>query len=221
MVTVNLPPLLASTLPKAKDMPIGDLFGARFFGLFLPILSAKTRRDLYREVDETVFEYVAFKMLLMPSIMEEISREEGGLEGFLQRNNQANWEALADNPKLELSSSDKRMILEVLKGQFEIYHLFSKAEESKKEFAAIAIVDGFRPLQGIDLCLTAILFIAQGYLKPGSPNTLHWLCLAMKRCMKEFEGAVFAYNPELLRRLSTSGQTISTEEMESRLGLRG
>ena len=213
MVTLNLPPSLATILPVTEKTPIRGLFEE----LFVSVVKGDRRRDINKALEETVFEYVAFKTLFMPSIIEEIPKDTGDTERFLQKSNEANWEILANNSQLGLSSADKRVILDGLKGQFDIHRLLNEVQEPNKEYAALAILDGFWAIQGIDLCLTLILFIARGYIEPGSPKTLHWLCLAIKRYLGEFFVATFVNNPELMRRLAAAGKTVSTEEMEDDL----
>jgi hypothetical protein len=104
-----------------------------------------------------------------------------------------------------------------LKAQFVIQHLLDEARESDKPFAAAGIFDGLLGIQGIDLYLVSILYIAKGLAEPASPKALHWLCLAMEWYIGRFVASVLVNNPELMRRLETAGETISTEEMEEKL----
>jgi hypothetical protein len=106
MVTLNFPPTLATTLSIADEIPINlvDEF-------IVPIVKGERRRDINKAIKETIFDYLALKTLFIIPVMEEILEDKGDPEELLRRSNGIYLQILGDSPHLELSASDKQMIL--------------------------------------------------------------------------------------------------------------
>jgi hypothetical protein len=211
MYTLNFPPTLATTLSMADEIPIKMVDE-----LIVPIVKGESRRDINKALKETIFDYLAFKTMFIIPFMEEILQDKGNPEELIRRSNGVYLQVLSDSPHLELSALDKKVILRALRAQFVINHLLDEARESDKPFAAAGIFDGLLGIQGIDLCLVSILYIAKGLAEPASPKGLHWLCLAMNWYIDRFLASVLVNDPELVERLKVAAEIISNERMEKK-----
>lgn len=111
-------------------------------------------------------------------------------------------------------------MLEALRWQANLAKFIGEvAKGENSEWLTAAFVDGFWAIQKADVCISAAALIAQGKLQAPHKETLHWLSVAARQFQNEFDDALFANNPELMRRLATGGKVVSTEALERRLGL--
>jgi len=181
---------------------------------------ADNARELRRYLGEAVPEYMAVNWA-MAKHLEEAARERGGWSELVHDIHGELFQMLNTGATDIFLAVDRRILLDVLKQNTRLVDLLTKVPAENARALNSALMDGIAALQKLDLIITTIALIASKEVAIENTRVLHWLCLAARWYLREFQSALFANNPVLRNRLSHESRTISNEEMEHRLGLSG
>jgi hypothetical protein len=132
------------------------------------------------------------------------------------------WESLASQPSSVFSKSDRLILMEAMRVPSEITELEEETPPENMPALYSAMADAYWVLLKIQLGIFAASLIQAGELKPLDHRVPHWICIALRGYINEWQSALFANNPVLQERLSRpleSLNLITTEELERRLGL--
>jgi hypothetical protein len=132
------------------------------------------------------------------------------------------WESLASQPSSVFSKSDRLILMEAMRVPSEITELEEETPPENMPALYSAMADAYWALLKIQLGIFAASLIQAGELKPLDHRVPHWICIALRGYINEWQSALFANNPVLQERLSRpleSLNLITTEELERRLGL--
>jgi hypothetical protein len=214
-------PVLIGLRREATDKTF-QLLMTRMLDSLGPLMSARSPRLLRRMIDRVVLDYLPFKMLASAKLLKP-ALEEGktGSESLGEVVGEV-WQGLASTSGDIFSDSDRRIIMEVMKMQADIGLLADQTPQENVPALYSAVADAFWSIQKIDVATLAVGAIQYGELTPQHEKIVHWLCLALRQYLKEWQSALFGNNPVLQERLSRpleSLNTITTEELERRFGL--
>ena len=220
MTTEVLGSAIALQNQRLSSPPEWDVMLDRATNLLQPLMAARNSKHLRRLIDSTVIDYVPVKSLMVATISAhrvEYAQTSGELTNSI---NTAIFDELSAHGEGIFSPSDKIIFLNVLKSQAEFVNLVETIPPENKPAFVAAFFDGYWAIQKIDICVTAILCVVSEYISPQHANIIHWLCLAMRRYLKEWQSALFLNSPALHDRLlRRSPNLISHDDMRQRLGL--
>jgi hypothetical protein len=187
-----------------------------------PLMSAQSPRVLRRMIDKIVLDYLPFKMLASAKLFKPaLEKGKTGSE-FMSELVGEVWQGLGSKSSDIFTDSDRRIITEVMKMQAEIVLLADQTSPENVPALYSAVADAFWSIQKIDVATMAVGAIQYGELTPQHEKIVHWLCLALRQYVKEWQSALFSNNPVLQERLSRpldELKTISLDELEEELGL--
>jgi len=217
MTSIAIDPHLVAA--QAIEANLASPLARRLLELFTPLLEAEGPRQFQTTLDQAVVDYMPFKFIVAFALASK-AQEEGKTLGDATREvNQEVFSALAESGHSLFAPGDRKMLLAAFRWLSRIGRVGEQVLKGHKEAFTAAFVDGFWALQKADVCLSTAIFVSRRQLPLTHAKAAHWLCLALRRSQQEFDDAVFANNPELMKRLATPSKTITNSELERRLGL--
>jgi hypothetical protein len=214
-------PALIGLHREATDKTL-QLLITRMLNLVRPLMNAQSPRLLRRMIDRVVLDYLPFKMLVSAKLLTPALEEDKTGSELMGELVGEGWQGLASQSSDIFSESDRHIIMGIMKMQGEIGLLADQTPPENVPALYSAFADAFWSIQKIDVATLTIGAIQYGELTPQHEKVIHWLCLALRQYLKEWQSALFSNNPVLQERLSRpleSLNTITTEELERRLGL--
>ena len=218
MVTKLVGTSLSTHLPTTSNDPQLEWFVSQLLCSVRSLAQVHNARNLRRLFDELVPKYTFMKWVLHEQ-WEEAAKKQGGVTELVRDVHGELYEILNKGGTDIFLPGDCSILLDVLKENSRLAELSSKIPTENEPALYSAIMDGFAALQKLDLAITAIALVASQEVAIKDNRILHWLCLAARSYLKQFQSALFANNPVLRNRLTKKARTISNEEMELRLGL--
>lgn len=212
---------LASISMTSNDA-LHKFMADRILDAVKPLMTANNPRHLRRIANDVALIYIPLKFFISTGLVASLIESEHSPTEFWGLINAEIWQSLSARSDVVSSKSDRLIITEALKTQAELATLSENTQPENKPALLSAIIDAFWALQKLDICLTALMAIHSRDLQPQHKDVTHWLCLAIKRYLGEWQSALFANDPVLRERLSKppeSIQTISMEELDRRHGL--
>ena len=207
---------------REDDDPEWRMLMTRTAEIMQPLLMANNSKQLRRRVERSVSDYTPIRVLLGFKLVSAASEAKQSGEDLVAEINAEIWDALGSESKVPCLPADRKILMEVLRHQAEFAALAENVPFENKAALLAAFMDGYWALQKLDLCISTVLFIALMELRTQRDETVHWLCLAARHYLNEWQSALFANDPVLQERLSRpleSLKTISSEEMRNRLEL--
>jgi len=220
IVLATSPSLIQLRDARAQNPDIEFLI-RKWTSLLGLLVEAGNAKRLRATVKAQVVDYVALNNVSFAvgaSALYEIQADQGILVWL----NAEVLSALASSHNESLSRKDKETLLDVTKSLALLEELQAGTPKANSESLAAALVEGFWALQKVTMCLFALVLTLDGTLKPGNEYVAHWLCLAMRDYLEEWNTALMSHNPVLHARLvQNPGETtiLTTEELERSLGL--
>ncbi len=219
MVSTTIPGIALLAHDHALDEATRQALTRRFSALVAPLLQATSAAQFKATLKKIAVDYVPFRSLFTTNQALETQRTNESVHDAYQRLNKDLWQALSTRGATALQAGDRAILLTVLKRQMDIPLLWENASTENRLQLFSAVLDGYWALLKLDLCISIVAFTVAGALRPKEEPFLHWSCLAARDALKEWESALFQHDPELRRRLTTSGKTLTTEEVERSLGI--
>jgi len=209
-------------LKEAREQdPAIDFLIERWTDLLGSLVEAGNAKRLRATVKAQVVDYVALSnvsLAVAGSVLDEIPADRGILVWL----NAEVLSAMASSKIESLSRKDKETVLEVTKSLALLEDLEARTPKANSGLLAAALVEGFWAMQKVTMCLSALALTLDGTLKPGNEHVAHWLCLAMRDYLEEWNTALMSHNPVLQARMAQNPDDagfLTTEELERRLGL--
>ena len=218
MVTKLVETPLSTPLPVASDDPQLEWLRSQLLYSVHSLGQVHNARNLRRSIAELATKYTFVKWV-MHRQLEEAAKKRGGWTELVRDMHSELYQVLNTGMKDIFLPGDRTILLDVLKENSRFVKLCDNIPNENTSSLYSAIMDGFAALQKLDLAITAIALIASKEVEIEDTRILHWLCLAARSYLRQFQSALFVNNPVLRNRLTTKARTISNEEMESRLGL--
>ena len=201
--------------------PVIEFVIGRWTALLGSLVEAGNAKRLRATVKAQVVHYVTLNNVILAvagSMLEQFPADPGvsaWLNAELPSASATSWDE-------SLSRKDRETVLDVTTSLALLEDLLAGMPKANSGLLAAALLEGFWALQKVNMCLCALVWTLDGTLKPGNENVAHWLCLAMRDYLEEWNTALMSHNPVLRARLvenpSETG-LLTTEELEHRLGL--
>ena len=201
--------------------PAIDCLVERMTTLLGSLVEAGNARRLRATVKAQVADYVALTNVslgFVGSVFDEIPADRK----VTAWHNAEILSAGSQSQNESLSRRDKETVLDATRSLALLEDLLAGTPKANTGLLAAALVEGFWALQKVTMCLSALALTLEGTLKPGNEHVAHWLCLAMRDSLEEWNTALMSHNPVLHARLAQSPDDaglLTTEELERRLGL--
>ena len=215
------PPSLMQLKDARGQDPGVDCLVERMTALLGSLVEAGNARRLRATVKAHVADYVALTNVslgFVGSVFNEIPADRK----VTAWHNAEILSAGSQSQNEWLTRRDKETVLDVTRSLALLEDLLAGTPKANSGLLAAALVEGFWALQKVTMCLSALALTLEGTLKPTKESVAHWLCLAMRDYLEEWNTALMSHNPVLHARLTQSPDDaglLTTEELERRLGL--
>ncbi len=219
MVTTTSFGTAAAVLEAHVDDALREVFRSKIKQVMGPLMTARNARQFRSRLKKAVVDYTPIRMWIVGAIAANATKSGDSGESINKRVNESVLDTLITEAKGELSAQDRRVLLDMLKVNAELGRLLDKTPEDNKAVVIALLLDAQWTVQRLVVIQDAVLLIRNGELKPENNATLHWLCLAAKLAIKEWQSIVFGHSPLLRARLQQPRKVLSDEEMGKRLEL--
>jgi hypothetical protein len=186
------------------------------------LMFATNPRHLRRLINNALPDYVSVKAVATGIVIgTAVERHQTG-EELVVEVNQAAIQSLDEGVAQFLSEKDRHILLAVLREQAQLSSLVRKVPQENQGHLYHALIEGYWTRLKLDMVTSAALLVATGDLAPGRPEIPHWLCLAARQFLDEWESILFENNPVLHERLSKPLEDLALiplEEWERELGI--
>jgi hypothetical protein len=187
-----------------------------------PIADAGSLNQLRRIMGKLVLDFAPVNALISARLVSYAVEEGRTATGVVSDISDKVWVGFANHATDVFSKTDRLTLMKAMRALSEVTELGEKTPPENMPALYSATVDGYWALLKIQLGIIAAAIIQSGELKPKDHRVPHWICVALRGYLSEWQSALFGNNPVLQERLShplESLNTITTEEMERRLGL--
>ena len=205
---------------RGQDPYLKFLFG-RWTALLGSLVEAGNAKRLRATVKAQVVNHLTLNNVFLTfagSALDEIPANQGVMAWL-------NAELLSSGaaPGVEsLSRKDRETVLDATKSLAMLEDLLAGTPVTNRGLLAAALLEGFWALQKVTMCLFALVLTLDGTLNPSNETMPHWLCLAVRDYLEEWNTALLSHNPALNARLfENPSETgfLTTEELQRRLGV--
>lgn len=207
------------TLLRDLPEPEGAVLRQRMSEITQEIVLAGSARQLRRLVTELLPAYGALRHLVDLFIVERMATGKVSLHDETARGTTEILYDLVGSNIGVLTRQDRGILLDWLQEQTRSADALPKVPPENQQAMLRAVLDGFWFVKGAELAAFTVILVSTGQLTPTVPGVPHWLCLEVRRYLKEWRSALFANDPELRRRLAEPAKLLTTGEMEQRFGV--
>ncbi len=200
------------------DAKIQELVARRLQDVMQPLMGATSARGLRTMVERAMVDYVPILETVFRQVASELARQ-----GALSQQLISVFQEVLSAPEAEagefFSPSDKRTLLDAFRLQTRLNRIVRETPIENTPALINALIDGYWASTKVDLCVITARLVLSGELAPQRKDIPHWLCLAMRHYLNQWQSALFANNPVLQARLMSPDKTVSHEEAKLLLGL--
>jgi hypothetical protein len=201
--------------------PAIEILIDRWIALLGSIVAAGNPRRLRATINAKVTDYERLNVIFIALAESEFRavNEKRSLTGWV---NAELLDVLNSRQDEMLSKSDRNIVLDTTKALAFFETLLGETPNENKGFLAKALIDGFSAVQKLTMCLFTIVLVSDETLQPAQGKVPHWLCLAMRDYLNEWNTALMSHNPELDRRAreyDLTNKAMTDDELDAYLDL--
>ena len=186
------------------------------------LMPATSPRGLRSRINRLLPDYASVRSVTGILLSKEATHQGLTSNELVVSINQAAFAILEQGGNQFLSCKDAHIILAVMREEANFTELAENIPPENQPALYKALIEGYWTRHKLDMVISAALLIIVGDLQPVRRETTHWLCLAARQFLSEWESILFANNPVLRGRLSTpieDLETVTLDEWEKELGL--